>query len=144
MQTTRKNGYGQLLGIGRREQKLHMLRRLLKGFEKRIKRLIRKHVHLVNEVHLVAATAGRVLNVVCELPHVIHTGAGCGINLDQINKPAFLNLPATGTGAAGSRRNTGFTVKTARQQTPDGGFTHSPGAGKQISMVQALVFQSVN
>ena len=121
-----------------------MLRRLLKGFEKRIKRLIGKHVHLINEVHLVAAAAGRVLHVVGEFPHIIHASTGGCVDFDQINKPPFLDFLATGAGSTRRGGNAGFAVQASGQQSANGCFAYAPGTGKQIGVVQPLVVQGVD
>ncbi len=136
--------YRQLLRVCGCQQELHMLRRLFQGFQKGVKRLVGEHVHLINEVHLVAAAGGRILNVVSKFPHIINTRAGGSIDFNQINKPAFLYFTATGAFAAGFCGNTGFTVQAPGQQAANGGFTDPTGAGKQIGMVQTLVLQRMN
>ena len=144
LQTPGKHRHRQLLGIGGGQQELDVFRRLFQGFQKGVEGLVGEHVHLVDEVHLVAAARGSVLHVVGQFPHVIYTGAGGSIDLDQVNKPVLKNLLAAVAFTAGIRRYTGLTVQTAGQQATNGGFAHAPGAGKQIGMVQALVFQGVN
>ena len=144
LQTAGQHGNRQFLGIGGGQQELHVLRRLFQGFQKRVEGLVGEHVHLVDEVHLEPATTGCVLNVIGQFAHVIHAGAGCGVDFDKIDKPAFQDLLTAVTFAARVRGNAGFTVKAPGQQAANGGFTHTPGTGEQIRMVQALVFQCVN
>ena len=121
-----------------------MLRRFLQRLQEGVEGLIGQHVHLIDEVHLEAATGGRVLNVVRQFPHVVHPGTGGRINLDQVDKPAFLNFLATGAFTTRSRRDTGLTIQASGQQAADGGFTHATGTSEEVSMVKTLIFQGVN
>ena len=134
----------QAIAFGNENQELDVFRRLVQGFQKGVEGLVGEHVHLIDEVHLVAAARGSVLHVVGQFPHVIYTGAGGSIDFDQINKTVLQDLLAAVAFTAGIRRYAGLTVQTAGQQAANGGFAHAPGAGKQIGMVQALVFQGVN
>ena len=144
LQAPGKHGYRQLLGICRGQQELDVFRRLLKGFQEGVERLVGQHVHLVYEVHLIAAAAWRVLDIVRQFPHIVHAGTGGGVNFDQVDKPAFLNFPATGAFPTGSRGNASFTVEASGQKTADSGLAHAPGTGEQVSVVQTLAFQGVN
>ena len=101
-------------------------------------------MHLVNEVHLVAAASGRVLDVIGQFPHIIDAGTGGGVNLDQIHKPAFLDLLATGAFTAGIGRDAGFAVQAAGEQTTNGGLAYPTGPREQIGVMKTLAFQSVN
>ena len=54
----RADGADDLLGLGRREDELHVLRRLLDDLEQRVEALRRDHVRLVDDEDLVAVAAG--------------------------------------------------------------------------------------
>jgi hypothetical protein len=61
-------------------------------------------VHLVDEVHLVAAAGRRVLHVVEQLARIVDLGARRRIDLDQVDEAAFVDFPASGANAAGDSR----------------------------------------
>src|SRR6185312_14026553 len=96
LQTARQHRDRQLLRVGGGEQELHVRRRLLESFEERVEGVCREHVYLVDQVHLVAATGGRVLHVVEELAGVIDLGAGGGVDLDEIEETPGIDLAAAG------------------------------------------------
>ena len=78
-----------------------MRRRLFQCFQQCIETVLREHVHLVDQVHLVATTAGCVLHILQQLACVIDTGARRSIDLDQVNKTPLGNFPAGRAFAAG-------------------------------------------
>src|SRR6185312_12479442 len=92
LEAARQDGHRKLLGICRCKQKLHMRRRLLQRFQKRIERVRGKHVYLVHEIHLVSAARRAVLNVVQELTRVIDLRARRGIDLDQVDETPGIDL----------------------------------------------------
>ena len=100
LQAARQHRHRQLLRIGGREQELHVRRRLLERLQQRVEGVRREHVHLVDEVHLVA-TAGRgVLHVIEQLARVVDLGARGRIDLDQVDEAAGVDLAAAGADAA--------------------------------------------
>ncbi len=121
-----------------------MFRRFFKRLQESVERLVRQHVHLVNEVHLVAATRGRILDVIRQLTHIINAGPGRGVDFNQIHKPAFLDLLAARAFTTGVRGYAGFAVEAACKQTPNGGLAYPTGPREQISMMKTLAFQGVN
>ncbi len=144
LQAAGQHGYRQLLGIRRGQQELDVLRGLFQGFQEGVEGLIGEHVYLVNQVHLETAPGRRILDVVGQLPHIVHPGTGGGVNLNQVNKPAVQDFLATGALTAGVGRNAGFTVQTAGQQSADRGLAHAPGAGEKVSMMKPVMFKRVH
>ena len=101
LQAARQHRHRQLLRIGGREQELHVRRRLLERLQQRVEGVRREHVHFVDEVHLVAAAGRRVLHVVEQLARVVDLGARGGVDLDEVDEAAGVDLAAGGADAAG-------------------------------------------
>jgi len=118
-------------------------RRFLKRLEQGVERVRRQHVHLVDEVHLVAAAGGRVLHVVEQLASVVHLGARGGIDLDQIDEPPLVDLAAGGTLAARRRAESGFAVQALSEDAGDGGFADTPCPREQKGVVHPIGGQGV-
>ena len=131
LQAARQHGHGQLLRIGRREQKLHMRRRLLQGLQQRVERVAREHVHFVDEIDLVAAARGRVLHVVQQLARVIDLGARGGVHLDQIDEAPGIDLAARRAFPAGLGAHALLAVQALREDSRDGRLADAARAGEQ-------------
>ena len=101
LQAARQHGDRNLLRIGRRENELDVLRRLLERLQHRVERRLRQHVHFVDQVDLVAADGRRVARVVENLAHVVDAGVRRGIELEQIDEAARVDVDARRADAAG-------------------------------------------
>ena len=144
LQATGQNGRWQLLRIGGRQDELDVGRRLFEGFEQRIERVTGEHVHFVDQVDLEAPTARRVLHVIEQLTGVFDLGAAGGVDLDQVNKPAFVDFAAHRAFAARGRGDTCFTVQAFGDDPRNGGLAHATGTGKQVGVMQALTVQGID
>ena len=67
----RPDGADDLLGLGRREDELHVLRRLLDDLEQRVEALARDHVGLVDDVDLVARGRRREERLLAQVAGVV-------------------------------------------------------------------------
>src|SRR5829696_8124864 len=74
-----------LLWLGRREDKLHMLGRLFDDLEQRVEALSRDHVSLVDDVDLVSRGRRRKEGPVTQLACVVNTTMAGGVNLNHID-----------------------------------------------------------
>ena len=83
-QTARHDGRGDLLHLGGREDEYGMSGRLLEGLEKRVVGALGQHVDFVDDVDLVASHGGREIDLVGELPHLIHRIVGRRVDLEDI------------------------------------------------------------
>ena len=144
LQAARQDGHRQFLRIGGGEQELHMGRRLLQRLQQRVERVRGEHVHFVDQIDLVAATAGRVLHVFQQLTGILHLGAAGGIHLDQIDKTAFADFLTGGTNAARAAADAFLAIEAAGQDAGDGGLANTPGTGEQIGVVQAILIERVH
>ena len=144
LQATRQHGHRQLLRVGRREQELHMRRRLLESLQERIERMRREHVHFVDEVDLVAAARRRVLHVVEELTGVIDLGARCGIHFQKIDESAGINLAAGRAFPAGLGRDALLAVQAFRKNPRDGRLADAARAGEEKRVMHAAARQRID
>ena len=110
--------------------------RLFKRLEKRIERTLGQHVHLVDQVHLVAAARWRILNVIEQITRVIHLRFGRRINLNQIDKTALVNLDAGAALTTGFRCDALLAIQRLGQDTGDGRLANTACSGKKIRMMQ--------
>ena len=112
-----------------------MGRRFFQGFQQRIERMRREHVHLIDQVHLVAAPGRCVLHVVEQLAGVFHLGTAGRIHFDQVHEAAVGNLLTGRAYAARTCTDTLLAVQAAGENTGNGGFPHPARSGEQVGMV---------
>ena len=107
----RSEGPGQEpgVGIGRREDEEARRWRLFEGLEQRVEGLLRQHVHLVDQVHLVASAQRHVGRLVAQLADVVDPRVGGGVDLDQVDLAAGVGGQAALALAAKS--GNGFVLK---------------------------------
>ncbi len=144
LQAARQDGGRQFLRVGGGEDELDVGRRLFQRLEQGVERVGREHVHFVDQVDLEAPTARGVLHVIEQFAGVLDLGAAGGVDLDQVDETAFVDLPAYRTGAAGRGGDAGFAVQALGDDTGNGGLAHAPGTGEQVGVVQALVVQGID
>ena len=120
-----------------------MRRRLLERFQQRVERVIREHVHLVDEVHLEPAARRRVLNVVEQLAGVVDLGARRRVDFDEIDEPPLVDGRARRAHAARLGHDARLAVQRFREQARDRRLADAARAGEQIRVVQAIVGERV-
>ena len=143
LQAARQHRDRQLLRIGGREQELHVRRRLFERLQQRVERVRRQHVHFVDEVDLVAAARGRVLHVLEQLARVIDLGARRGVDFDEVDEAALVDL------LAGAHLPQGVAVTPVSQlrhfgeDARDGGLADAARAGEQEGVMHAALRQRI-
>ena len=144
LQAARQDGDRQLLRISGREQELHVGRRLFQRLEQRIETVGRQHVHLIDEVHLVAALGRRVLDVVQQLTRILDLGPRGGVDFDQVDEAALIDLTTGATHATRPGADTLFTVQALGQNARQRRLADTAGPGEQIGMVQAPLIEGID
>ena len=144
LQAARQNGHRQFLRVGGSEQELDVRRRLFQRFQQRIETALGKHVHLVDQVHLVTPAGGRVLHVFQQLAGVVHPGARGGVDFNQVDIAALGNFGAGRAFATGCRSDAFFAIQRFGENARDGGFADTAGAGEQIGVVQPVFVQRID
>ena len=114
-----------------------MGRRFLQRLQQRVEGVRREHVHFVDEVDLVAASRGSVLDVVEQLAGVVDLGVRRRIDFDEVNEPSGINFAASAANAAGCRRDAGFAIEAFGEDPRDGRLADTTGTCEQKRVMDA-------
>ena len=126
-----------LLGLGRGEDELHVLRGLLDDLEQRVEALRRHHVRLVDDVDPVARLRRPVCRPLAQVARVVDTSVAGRVDLDDINtararagqRVAGLAHPAR------DRRRPLRAVQAARQDPCRSRLAAAARAAEQVGVV---------
>ena len=99
---------------------------------------------LIDQVHLEATPARRVLHVLQQLAGILNLGAGGGIDLDQVHEAAGVDFPTGGALPARRGGHTDLAVQRLGENPGDGGFAHPARTGEQKSVMQPLPVERVS
>ena len=94
-----------------------MVGRLFQGLEQRVEGVAREHVHLVDDINLVARRDGAITHAVDNLADVVHTGVAGGIHLHHIDMPVLGDRAAIVANPARIDRGATGTVNTYTVET---------------------------
>ena len=94
-------------------------------------------MHLVYHIDLVTSFVGPKPDPLPQCAHVVHTGVGGRINLDQVEQPPLVDCLAYRTLVAGALLLWSQTVDRFGQQAGHGRLAGSTGTGKEISVMDA-------
>ena len=144
LQAARQHRDRKLLGVRRREQELHMGRRLFQRLEQCVEALLREHVHLVDEVHLVTAAGRRELDVVHQVACLVYLRTGCSIHLEQVDEPARVDLDARAALAARLRGDAGIAIDAFREDSSKRRLADPTGAGEEEGVVESIRVQRID
>jgi hypothetical protein len=101
-------------------------------------------VHLVDDVHLVAAERRRVLHLLEQLAHVVDPGARGGVDFDHVDEAALVDRHATAALAAGCRTDALLAVQALGQDARDGRLADAARPGEQEGVVQPILVEPVD
>ena len=85
---------GQLVHLGRGEDEFHVRGRFLERLEQRVERRAGEHVHLVDDVDLVAALGRGVADVVAQVAHLLDAVVGGAVDFEHVEAAALGDLDA--------------------------------------------------
>ena len=130
-----------LLGLGRGEDELQVGRRLLDQLEQGVEALPADHVRLVDDVDLVRAGDGRVEGAFAQVPGVVHTTVGRGVDLDDVKAAGTVGREgdARVAHAAGVGRRSLVAVERPGQDAGTRGLAAPARAGEQVGVVDLAV-----
>ncbi len=127
-----------LAHLGGGEDELHMLGRLFQRLEQAGEGRLRQHVHLVEDVDLVAGEVGLVVGAVDQLANIVDAGMRGRVHLDHVEVPALENGAAMGALLAhveGRPFDAGrFVVQRAGDQPRGGGLADAAHAGEHVGL----------
>ena len=143
LQASAEHRHRDLLRIRRRKDEFKVFRRLLQRLQHRVEGGVREHVDFVDDIHLEASAGRGVLRRLEQLAHLVDLGIGRGIHLEEVHEPATVDFDAGTALSAGLRRDPGLAVQALSQDPGNCCLAHATGPGKQVGMVQSLLFQCV-
>ena len=85
----RENSHRQLMRRCGGEDKNHMSRRLLQGFEDSIESVIGQHMHFVDDIDLIAFLGRSVFDPLAQITDLIDAAVGSAVDLDDIHALAM-------------------------------------------------------
>ena len=94
----------------------------------------RQHVDFVDDVDPVFSAKGGKLDVLADLPHIVHARIGRPIDLHDIDGGPLRNFEAVGTGAAGRAGRPALAIERLGKNSCHRGFPHAAGPGKEIGL----------
>ncbi len=111
----RPDGTDDLFRLGRRENELHVRRRLFNNFEQCVEPAGGHHVRFVNNEDLVAVACRGKHRSFAQVTRVVHTAVACRVNFDHVKRTAAIaaQLNTTGADTAGRVRGPLCTVQAA-------------------------------
>ena len=139
----RPDGLQHALRLGRREDELHELRRLLDELQQRVERRRRDHVGLVDDVDLVAARHGREEGPFAQVTGVVDAVVRRRVDLDDVERAGAVRgqRDARGAGAARVGRRALLAVQRARHDAGARGLAAAARAAEQVGVRDAAVRQ---
>jgi hypothetical protein len=143
LQAARQDGGWNLLRVGGRQQELDVRRGFFERLQQRVEAALGEHVHLVDEVHLVAALGRRVLDVLQQLTGVVHAGARGGVDLNQVHEAPAVDGGAGRAFTAGFGADALLAVQRLGEQPRHGGLADAARAGEQVRVVQTVARERV-
>ncbi len=121
----RQHRHRHLAHLGRGEDELHMAGRLFQRLQQRVERALGEHVHLVDEVHLVAGDQWPIARALDDLADVVDAGIGGRVHLQHVRVPPFHDLDAVAAELGHVERGlvhaVAFVVQGPREDARRGG-----------------------
>ena len=140
----RVNGLGHLLRVGGGQDEHHVARRFLQRLQKRVEGGRREHVHLVDDVYLVAPARRRELHAPDDLlADVLHAGAARGIQLVDVRVLAGGDHLAILAGAVGLGGRPLLAQKRLGQKARRGGLAGAARAREQVGVAHLVLGDGV-
>ena len=115
--------------------------RFFQRLQQRIERRLREHVHLVDQVDLVATACRRVLGVVDQVAHIVDAGVACRIDFEQVDKAALVDLHADAANATGLRGRPLLAIQRLGEDPRDRGLADAARAGEEEGVMDASPVQ---
>ena len=120
------------------QNKDHVGRRLLQGFEQGIKGTYGKHMYLIDNINLIFSFRRRVGHLIHNLSDIVHTIVGGRVNFDHIHAGSRRNGAAAPALPAGSLLGGLFTVYCFGEYLRHRSFSGSAGARKKVRMTDTV------
>ena len=142
----RPDGPDDLLRLGRREDELHVLRRLLDDLQQGVEALRAHHVRLVDDVDLVAALRRPVGGAFAQVTGVVDAAVGGRVDLDDVDRarPAPGERHARVAHPAGVRGRPLLAVEAAGEDPRAGRLAAAARAAEEVGVAHPTGAQSLH
>ena len=132
---TRHHGHRNFADFGGGENEFYVLGRLLQRLQQGVEGVLGEHMHLVDDVDLVARRHRLVADALDQLTDVVHPGAAGRVHFDHVHIAVFGDGHAMFTLAAGFLSGAtaavcADTVECAGDDSRRGGLSHAAYAGE--------------
>ena len=137
------DGADHLVGLGRREDELHVLRRLLDDLEQGVESLRRDHVRLIEDEDLEAVPGGCEDRPLPQVPGVVDAVVARRVDLDDVEGAAAVATQFD-TARAHPARGVGRTlgaIEAPGEDTSGRRLATASRAAEQVRVVHAVVAQ---
>ena len=111
--------------------------RLFERLQQRVERLCRQHVHLVDDVDLVASFGGRELHLLAQVAHLVDAAVRGRVDLEDVERRAVGDLRAALADAAGIGRRPLLAVQRLRENLRRARLARAARPRKKIGMGDA-------
>ena len=149
----RAHRHRHLLDLGGGEEELHMLGRFLERLQQRVERVLRQHVHFVDDIDLGACHDRAEARVLDDLAHVVDARMGGGVHLDDVDVPTVDDGLAVDTEFRHVDRRPGhgrmpvlrrhFVVEGTGKDAGGRGLADPAHAGQQIGLMDAVELEGI-
>src|SRR5581483_9655595 len=137
----RADGLRYVLRFGGRQHENHMPRRLFQRFQKRIESGIRNLVGFIQDPDLVAVPRRAIACCIAQLPDLVNTAVGGGVNFDDVNRIPGTNF--RGVFANSARLRDRFVGRAAiegeGQDARQGSFADPAMAAEDVAVGDPLL-----
>ena len=145
MLAARADGLGKVLGLSRRHHEDDVVRRLFQRLQQGIESGVGDLVGLVEDVDLVLVACGAVAGGVAQLADLVDAAIGGGVDLDDVDGIAGLDLGAAFADLAWlgrwprGRADGIAAVQRHGQDARDGGLADAAVAGEDVTVGDAVL-----
>ena len=139
----RADGANDLVRLCCGKDELDVLRRLFNNFQQRVEAGRGDHVGLIDDEDLVAVANRGEGGAFTQVPGVVDTAVAGSVNFDDVERAGAATGQLDAAVACAARMGGGAlgAVEAAGQDARGRGFAATAGAGKQVGVVDTVLFQ---
>ena len=138
--SARTNPANHLVWLGRRKNKLHVLRRLFHNLEHCVEALGRHHVSLIEDEDLETVAGRSEHSPLAQVTGIFNTVVACSVNLDNIERPTTISreLNTRRTDTTGSVGRALCAVEAASQNAGGCRLAAASRTAKEIGVIDPI------
>ena len=129
--------------VGGAKDEDHMGRWLFQGFQQGIERWGGEHMGFIYDVDLVFSAGRGISHILSELPCLVNSPVGGGVDLVDIDRGAGRNFPTGVALVAGLRGGTLLAVECLGQDAGGGGLSHPADSREEVGVGESVLRDGV-